>query len=188
MTSSSASHERDHSAAQETTPLLAASAAGPTTQANERPPWQNTSPKFDDDKALPKAQIFLLCYARLVEPIAFFSIFPFINQMIWETGHLREADVGFYSGLIVRPSPRLPILPVIDRSAAGISIFVDPDVGDDLMGSCCGSFWTKTNPSHLPDRSCNSYINIRTQQSHMADDCLQMSCRSIRGYDSVSNF
>ena len=54
-----------------------------------------------DDKPLPRTQIFLLCYARIVEPIAFFGIFPFINKMIWETGGLREADVGFYSGLIV---------------------------------------------------------------------------------------
>jgi hypothetical protein len=161
MTSSSASHERDHSAAEETTPLLAAYAAGPTAQANEEPLLQDTSQKVDDGKPLPKVQIFLLCYARLVEPIAFFSIFPFINQMIWETGHLREADVGFYSGLIVRTSTRLPILPVTDRSATGISIFFDSDVGDDLLGSCCGSLWKKTNPSHLLDWSCNGYINLR---------------------------
>ena len=54
-----------------------------------------------DDVPLPKLQIFLLCYARLIEPIAFFSIFPYINKMIWETGDIDEADVGFYSGLIV---------------------------------------------------------------------------------------
>jgi hypothetical protein len=101
MTSSSASDERDHSAAQETTPLLATSAAGAIAQANEEPLSKNAFHENDDDKPLPKVQIFLLCYARLVEPIAFFSIFPFINQMIWETGHLEEADVGFYSGLIV---------------------------------------------------------------------------------------
>jgi hypothetical protein len=108
MTSSSASDEREHSTAQETTPLLAASAAGPTAQANEELVLQNAALKNHDDKPLPRVQIFLLCYARLVEPIVFFSIFPFINQMIWETGHLKEADVGFYSGLIVRSSPRLP--------------------------------------------------------------------------------
>src|SRR5947208_2082696 len=100
MTSSAASNECDHSAAQETTPLLAASAAGPTAQANEEALVHKTVPKDDDDKPLPKAQIFLLCYARLLEPIAFFSIFPFVNQMIWETGHLTAGDVGFYSGLI----------------------------------------------------------------------------------------
>ncbi|KAG9230225.1 major facilitator superfamily domain-containing protein [Amylocarpus encephaloides] len=54
----------------------------------------------DDDKPLPKLQIFLLCFARLIEPMAFFGIFPFVNKMIEETGGLEEADVGFYSGLI----------------------------------------------------------------------------------------
>lgn len=53
------------------------------------------------DKPLPIKQILILCYARLVEPIAFFGIFPFINKMIQETGHLDEEDVGFYSGSIV---------------------------------------------------------------------------------------
>ncbi|KAF4961872.1 hypothetical protein FSARC_10012 [Fusarium sarcochroum] len=51
-------------------------------------------------KPLPKFQILLLCYARVMEPIAFFSIFPFIAQMVQENGNLPESDVGFYSGLI----------------------------------------------------------------------------------------
>lgn len=50
---------------------------------------------------IPKAQVFLLCFARLYEPIAFFAIFPFINQMIYDTGEVREKTrVGLYSGLI----------------------------------------------------------------------------------------
>jgi hypothetical protein len=54
-----------------------------------------------DEEPLPLGQIALLCFARMVEPIAFFSIFPFINKMIFETGNVRKEDVGFYSGLIV---------------------------------------------------------------------------------------
>ncbi|KAK4190583.1 protein zinc induced facilitator-LIKE 1 [Podospora australis] len=54
----------------------------------------------DKDKPLPVGQIIALCYARWVEPVAFFSIFPYINQMAQENGHLADADVGFYSGLI----------------------------------------------------------------------------------------
>ncbi|KAH7329467.1 major facilitator superfamily domain-containing protein [Stachybotrys elegans] len=49
---------------------------------------------------LPKFQLLLLCYARMVEPIAFFAIFPFIAQMVQRNGHLPASDVGFYSGLI----------------------------------------------------------------------------------------
>jgi hypothetical protein len=65
---------------------------------------KSTAPSKDDpniDKPLPVGQIMLLCFARIVEPIAFFSIFPFINQMIEECGDVPETDVGFYSGLIV---------------------------------------------------------------------------------------
>jgi hypothetical protein len=54
----------------------------------------------DDDTPLPRLQIFLLSYTRLVEPIAFFSIFPYINFMIEKTGGIDKKDVGFYSGLI----------------------------------------------------------------------------------------
>ncbi|MCJ1436980.1 hypothetical protein MMC27_006363 [Xylographa pallens] len=91
----------------ETTALLAVSKADPSTLPDEAALLRQTqssreNQEDDDDKPLPTGQIFLLCYARLVEPIAFFSIFPFINKMIWETGGLNEADVGFYSGLIVR--------------------------------------------------------------------------------------
>lgn len=56
----------------------------------------------DDDQGppLPKWQIFWLCFARMVEPMAFFSIFPYINQMAQRNGNLADTDVGFYSGLI----------------------------------------------------------------------------------------
>ena len=108
MAFSSHSIKSDHSPseADETTALLAVSETDPFISANEEVIAPETHPNEvglddDEDKPLPIAQIFLLCYARIVEPIAFFSIFPFVNKMIWETGGLDEADVGFYSGLIV---------------------------------------------------------------------------------------
>ncbi|TGO75761.1 hypothetical protein BELL_0194g00110 [Botrytis elliptica] len=54
----------------------------------------------DDDTPLPLGQILGLCYIRLVEPVAFFSVFAFLNQMLWEIGDIGKGDVGFYSGLI----------------------------------------------------------------------------------------
>jgi MFS family permease len=54
----------------------------------------------DDEKPLPKFQIMLLCYARAMEPLAFFSIFPYVSQMVQENGNVADTDVGFYSGLI----------------------------------------------------------------------------------------
>jgi hypothetical protein len=42
----------------------------------------------------------LLCYTAVVEPIAFFGIFPYINFMIEKVGNVEKEEVGFYSGLI----------------------------------------------------------------------------------------
>jgi hypothetical protein len=54
----------------------------------------------EEEKPLPRGQIFLLCYTAVVEPIAFFGIFPYINFMIEKVGNVEKEDVGFYSGLI----------------------------------------------------------------------------------------
>ncbi|KAJ5159118.1 uncharacterized protein N7500_008769 [Penicillium coprophilum] len=54
----------------------------------------------EEEKPLPKLQIFLLCYARAIEPLAFFSIFPYVSQMVQDNGDVPDTDIGFYSGLI----------------------------------------------------------------------------------------
>jgi len=136
------------SAVSEVTPLLAASSEAPTLQANEESlvnhaassdPDANTSSSSDEDQPIPWNQIVLLCYARLIEPIAFFSIFPFVNQMIRDTGNLDERDVGFYSGLIEslfsltqmllmiswgRAADRFGRKPVLVFSLVGVSVAV----------------------------------------------------------------
>jgi len=90
----------------ETTPLIVTSSTDPAAtkpQDNEVLHRQNDERVNDeDDTPLPKLQIALLCYARVVEPIAYFSIFPFINEMVQVVGNLDEGDVGFYTGVIVR--------------------------------------------------------------------------------------
>ena len=88
-------------------------------------------------KPLPKLQIFLLCYVRMMEPIAFFSIFPFIAEMVQRNGNLPESDLGFYSGLIEsifsltqtlvlifwgRLADRIGRKPVLVWSLAGMSV------------------------------------------------------------------
>ncbi|KAK5994627.1 Efflux pump azaK [Cladobotryum mycophilum] len=89
----------------ETTPLISGKSDEPESYVNA------SSSQVEDgvlpaikaaqaSKALPKLQIFLLCFARTMEPIAFFAIFPFIAQMVQRNGHLADSDVGFYSGLI----------------------------------------------------------------------------------------
>ena len=72
----------------ETTALLAVPKTDPSNSPDEAALLRDTKSKGanqedDDDKPLPFGQIMILCYARVVEPIAFFSIFPFINKMIW---------------------------------------------------------------------------------------------------------
>ncbi|KAF2841362.1 MFS general substrate transporter [Patellaria atrata CBS 101060] len=92
--------ENGHSALDENSPLLASNADDAPANEEEIFNHNGTTAKDDDlDRLLPKLQIALLCYSRVVEPISFFCIFPYINQMIFETG-VREVDVGFYSGLI----------------------------------------------------------------------------------------
>lgn len=95
--------------ASEHTPLLAAGDIAPTadpeiseatTLIDEQSSSSSNNNVDPDDKPLPVAQILVLCYARWVEPVAFFSIFPYINKMAQENGNLADADVGFYSGLI----------------------------------------------------------------------------------------
>ncbi|KAF2967703.1 hypothetical protein GQX73_g5884 [Xylaria multiplex] len=71
-----------------------------STSATSPPHSHPTAIAEEPSKPLPKKQILLLCYARLIEPVAFFSIFPYINQMVQENGNLAEEDMGFYSGLI----------------------------------------------------------------------------------------
>ena len=101
--------------------------------------------KADDEEskedAFPTGQILLLCYATIFEPIAFFSIFSFVNQMLYNTGEVAESDVGFYSGLIeslfslvqmffivpwgrLADHPRIGRKPVLIFTTFGLSFFM----------------------------------------------------------------
>ncbi|KAF9732049.1 hypothetical protein PMIN07_008208 [Paraphaeosphaeria minitans] len=96
----------DHSlikANDERTPLLTAVASAPLAEAGEAEVSANAAhheAESDEAKTLDMTQIILLCYTRVVEPIAFFSIFPYINYMIEKTGGIPKDSVGFYSGMI----------------------------------------------------------------------------------------
>ncbi|KAK0303787.1 hypothetical protein LTR01_007873 [Friedmanniomyces endolithicus] len=91
----------------------------------------------EEERPMPTLQIILLCYASLAEPVAYFSIFPFINEMIFRLGDLPESSVGFWTGLIEslfslvqmalmifygRAADRLGRKPVLVFSLAGISV------------------------------------------------------------------
>ncbi|KAK3310718.1 major facilitator superfamily domain-containing protein [Chaetomium strumarium] len=128
--------------ATEQTPLLVAVAqdAGADDQQQDGNGirWDNDHDAHGvDDKPLPLFQIAVLCYARWVEPVAFFSIIPYINQMVQENGKLADTDMGFYSGLIEslfsltqmvvmvlwgRAADRFGRKPVLVVSLAGVSL------------------------------------------------------------------
>lgn len=137
----------------ETTPLLNAPESGGVSsdqnehlqsdQANghpvQKPPAtseQNASEE-EEDKPMPYTQILLLCFASLAEPVAYFSIFPFINEMIHLKGNVEEENLGFWSGMIEslfslvqmvlmifygRAADRLGRKPVLVFSLSGISM------------------------------------------------------------------
>jgi hypothetical protein len=90
----------------ETTPLLTAVEPIPikdSENASAQVPDSRIEEAQEDievEVPLPRTQIFLLCYTAIVEPIAFFGIFPYITFMIEKVGNVDKKEVGFYSGLI----------------------------------------------------------------------------------------
>jgi len=51
---------------------------------------------------LPKGQLAVLCTVRIVDPIAFTQLFPYVNEFMNDL-HLTDdpSKIGFYSGLVV---------------------------------------------------------------------------------------
>jgi hypothetical protein len=76
--SAASNKDNNLSAIDETTALLATTADEGVAKSYEEPGNYETAAKDDGEKPLPRNQILLLCYARLVEPVAFFSIFPLL--------------------------------------------------------------------------------------------------------------
>jgi MFS family permease len=49
---------------------------------------------------IPWLQLIILCLARMMDPVVYGSIFPYIAAMVHRNTGLPVSDVGFYSGLI----------------------------------------------------------------------------------------
>lgn len=57
---------------------------------------------------LPKLQLLIACFVRVTEPIAFMACFPYINQMLLDTGVVDDPrKTGFYAGLVSTSQPWL---------------------------------------------------------------------------------
>lgn len=80
----------------ESSPLL----AHPTPNSLESQPSSPPAKVQPTSTPLPKTQLVCLCIIRLVDPITFTQIFPYVNEMM---AHLHLTNdpsrVGFYSGL-----------------------------------------------------------------------------------------
>jgi hypothetical protein len=61
-------------------------------------------PKGKEPTPLPKFQLFVICCIQLAEPVTSSVIYPFVNQLVRETGVTGgdERKTGYYAGLIVR--------------------------------------------------------------------------------------
>ncbi|KAL8986977.1 MAG: hypothetical protein Q9177_003773 [Variospora cf. flavescens] len=53
---------------------------------------------FETRRLRARLQIPLLCYVRMMEPLAFYTIFPYIAQMTKHNDDIPDTDVGFYKG------------------------------------------------------------------------------------------
>lgn len=179
----------------ETTALLAAPSTASPTQGQAENGTINNNKDVDEDKPLPKEQIFFLCVARVVEPIAFFSIFPFINQMIRDTG-VAEQDVGFYSGLIVRPCLSFCSLTVVSMSlksqtntclyALGIIILFDANVLHDPLGSSVRLLWTQAHPGLVAGGRLFRNSNLWFRRDYLGHDLDPVLRGTFRGNHCVS--
>ncbi|WRT64295.1 uncharacterized protein IL334_001226 [Kwoniella shivajii] len=56
--------------------------------------------KTSEPTPLDMSQILLLCMARISEPLTFCILFPFVQQMIVDTGEVSVENVGYSVGLI----------------------------------------------------------------------------------------
>lgn len=195
--------------ADESTPLIAASEAGevqpkqngqiPHNQANGGATHKSTTTtdqdgsQEDEDKPLPVTQIVLLCYASLAEPVAYFSIFPYINEMIHLKGGVDETNVGFWSGMIEslfslvqmvlmifygRAADRLGRKPVLVFSLLGVS------VATALFGMG-QSLWQMVLLRCLAGCFAGSVVTIRTM---ISENCTRKNqARAFSWYMFVRN-
>lgn len=176
----------------ETTPLLGApETSEPSNQSNGslgsneingHATPKPTDPGQEDtaqerEKKFDTLQVLLLCLASFGEPVAFFGIFPFLNEMVALNGDLNEKDVGFYSGLIEslfsltqvllmivygRAADRLGRKPVLVFSLTGVGF------ATALFG-LSKTIWQMVATRCLAGVFAGSVVTVRTMLSENTD-------------------
>ena len=74
---------------------------------------------------LPKLQLFIVCLIQFSEPITATVIYPFINQLVHETGITMgdERKTGYFAGIIVSRIPISLTDPQAQLLPTGICVF-----------------------------------------------------------------
>ncbi|KAK4893342.1 hypothetical protein LTR27_008238 [Elasticomyces elasticus] len=200
----------DHVTATESTPLLGAPESAPEivhalnghTNGHTTKPTTDSPSNFlptedieeEEERPMPYVQILILCFASLAEPVAYFAIFPFINEMIFRLGDIPETSVGFYGGLIEslfslvqmalmipygRAADRYGRKPVLVFSLAGIS------VATALFGMS-QTLWQMILARCFAGCFAGSVVTVRTM---ISENCTKRSqARAFSWYMFTKNF
>lgn len=98
----------------------------------------DASQRRDDSRPtpLPKAQLFIVLFMQVAEPVTSTVIYPFVNQLVKEL-HITddERKTGYYVGLIVS-RPALSCLFYHNYVIAGIHILCCRGSHRSQLGSC----------------------------------------------------
>jgi hypothetical protein len=87
----SSKHDHETTSLHESCPLLRDPAAVESLQSGSAVPTP-----------VPKIQLASACFVRLLDPIAFTQVFPYINEFM-SSLHVTDdpSKIGFYSGVVV---------------------------------------------------------------------------------------
>lgn len=145
---------RPEDAIAETTPLLHASEgitrgdaasidSSHVTKSPQtpEPPSPSTSQPAneEEEKPFPAYQIIILCYASIVEPVAFFMVFPYMNEMVERIGNQIPENVPFWTGTIESLFSVVQMLLIIIYGRIADRLGRKPVLVFSLAGIACAS-------------------------------------------------
>lgn len=159
----------------------------PKSPQTPEPSSPSDAQPADEEKPFPLWQILILCYASIVEPLAFFIIFPYIQEMVERIGNQLPENVGFWTGTIEslfslvqmlliifygRIADRLGRKPVLVFSLAGIG------AASALFGMS-STLWQMVLFRCLAGLFAGSSVTIRAM---LSENCTKMTQAKAFGW------